>query len=153
MPLAELNFGTLKHPWGDPRIADFQDNVDRVNAIAQRSQGFIWMLPDDQMDFEQSDPAGALAHRPNSASMLSVWQDAASLWAFVEKTIHVQFLRRGAEWFDPNDRSHLVIWHVDEGHRPSVVEGLAEWQLLQDGNETDTRFGGARLRELANGGA
>ena len=42
--LAEFNIGTLKHDWDDPRVADFANNIDRVNAIAQRSPGFVWQF-------------------------------------------------------------------------------------------------------------
>lgn len=41
MPLAEFNFGTLKYAWDDPRLRDFQDNLDRVNGLAERASGFV----------------------------------------------------------------------------------------------------------------
>ena len=149
MPLAEFNFGTLKYPWDDPRIADFQDNLDRVNGLGQRSAGFIWMLDEDDMEAEQEDGAGPLADRPNTASTLSVWEDAASLWHFVEKTLHSKFKARSHEWFEPDDSGHLVVWRVADGHRPTVAEGMAQWHKLQaDGPDAD-RFDGATLRRMA----
>jgi len=99
MAIAEFNFGTLKYPWGDARLADFQDNLDRVNTIAQRSDGFIWMLPEEAMEAAQSDPHGPLADRPNTASTLSIWQSEAQLYQFVHKTLHARFLARGQEWY------------------------------------------------------
>ena len=151
MPLAEFNFGTLKYPWDDPRIADFQNNIDRVNALAQRSDGFIWMLPEDDMDAVQNDPNGPLKDRPNTASTLSVWRDARSLWHFVDKTLHAKFLARGAEWYVPDDRSHLVIWRIAEGHRPTVAEGMDRWRDLMQLGPTDDVFGGRELRDYASG--
>lgn len=56
MPLAEFNFGTLKYAWDDPRLRDFQDNLDRVNGLAERASGFVWMLPSDAMSTAQDDP-------------------------------------------------------------------------------------------------
>jgi len=47
MHLAEFNIGTLRYDWDDPRAADFADNLDRVNAVAQRSKGFVWQLPEE----------------------------------------------------------------------------------------------------------
>ncbi len=149
MPLAEFNFGTLRYPWDDPRLRDFQDNLDRVNGLAQRSDGFIWMLDEDGMDAVQNDPEGPLSARPNTASTLSVWRDAESLWRFVEKTLHGHFMRRGGEWFEAEDRSHLVIWEVPEGHIPSVAEGMAQWSALQTHGDTAQVFGGAELRRRA----
>ena len=75
--LAEFNFGTLRYPWDDPRIADFQNGLDQVNGIGQRSPGFIWRISDDEMEAVQEDPQGALADRPNTASTLSVWETPA----------------------------------------------------------------------------
>lgn len=146
MPLAEFNFGTLKYPWDDPRLKDFQDNLDRVNAIAQRSEGFIWMLDEDAMDAAQNDAEGPLKDRPNTASTLSIWRDAQSLWQFVDKTLHRHFMERGAEWFKADDRSHLVIWEVAADHRPGVAEAMTKWQHLQETGETQHIFGAAGLR-------
>ena len=147
--LAELNFGTLRYPWDDPRLADFQQNLDRVNALAQRAPGFVWMLDEDAMDATQSDPAGPFADRPGTASTLSVWTDAASLWHFVHKTLHSRFMARASEWFMPDDRSHLVIWRVAPGHRPDVAEGMAMWRKLQSNGPDDDVFDGATLRQRA----
>lgn len=149
MPLAEFNFGTLKYQWDDPRLADFQTNLDRVNGLGKRSPGFIWMLDGDEMEAEQEDGQGPLADRPNTASTLSVWKDAASLWHFVEKTLHAKFMTRADEWFRADDRGHLVIWRVADGHRPSVAEGMAQWQQLQANGPTSDRFDGPTLRKLA----
>lgn len=152
MPLAEFNFGTLKYPWDDPRLADFQNNLDRVNGLGKRSPGFIWMLDGDDMEAEQEDGQGPLADRPNTASTLSVWKDAASLWHFVDKTLHAKFMARAAEWFKDDDRGHLVIWEVPEGHRPTVAEGMDEWRKLMADGPTDTRFDGATLKRRAGAG-
>lgn len=152
MPLAEFNFGTLRYPWGDARLADFQDNLERVNGLAQRVDGFIWMLPEAEMDAAQSDPNGPLGDRANTASTLSVWRDARSLWQFVDKTLHAKFLARGAEWYVDDDRGHLVIWEVADGHRPTVAEGMARWRDLQQNGSTETVFDGPRLREIARHG-
>ena len=149
MPLAEFNFGTLRYPWDDPRLADFQDNLDRVNGLAQRSPGFVWMLDEDAMDATQNDPTGPLADRPNTASTLSVWDDAASLWHFVEKTLHGRFKARAGEWFEPGDSGHLVVWEVAPGHRPDVAEGMAQWRALQAEGASDRRFGATGLRRRA----
>ncbi len=150
MPLAEFNFGTLRYPWGDPRLKDFQDNLDRVNGLAQRSDGFVWMLDEDGMDAVQNDPEGPLSARPNTASTLSVWRDAKCLWQFVENTLHGRFMKRGAEWFKADDRGHLVIWEVADGHRPTVTEGMAQWRVLQAEGESAHLFGGRGLRERAD---
>lgn len=147
--LAEFNFGTLRYPWDDPRIADFQNGLAQVNAIAARSPGFIWRLDDDAMDRAQTDPDGPLADRPNTASTLSVWTGPAPLWSFVSKTLHTRFMSRRADWFVPGQSGHFVGWWVPEGYRPSVQDGMTRWHNLQTYGESHDVFGAMRLRLLA----
>ena len=45
--LAQLNIGRLRYPTDDPRMADFMNNLDLVNGLAERSHGFVWRLKDD----------------------------------------------------------------------------------------------------------
>lgn len=138
--LAELNFGTLRHDWDDPRIAPFQSVLDKVGAIAQRCPGFVWQLDDEAMDAAQRDPAGPFGANPRTASTLSVWTDAQSLWFFVERSVHGRYLRRATEWFEPGDRGHLVLWWVPEGHRPTLAEGMERYRTLQADGPSETAF-------------
>ena len=47
MHLAQINVGRLLHPLDDPRMADFVDNLDKINALAEASDGFVWRLKDE----------------------------------------------------------------------------------------------------------
>ena len=47
MHLAEVNIGKFRYPTTDPRMAEFMDNLDRINALAERSPGFVWRLVGD----------------------------------------------------------------------------------------------------------
>ncbi|MGB3177186.1 MAG: DUF3291 domain-containing protein [Albidovulum sp.] len=145
--LAEFNFGVLRHDWDDPRVAGFVNALDRVNAVAKRSPGFVWMLSEDAMETEQNTPDGALGGNPLIASTLSVWEDVASLDAFVFNTVHRQFYQRRAEWFDAVTGGNLVMWWVPVGHRPSVAEGMARWQHREANGDSDHAFGWAVLKD------
>jgi len=151
MHLAEFNFGTLNYPFDDPRIADFQDNIAMVNKVAERSDGFVWRIEDEEMEAVQLDSHGPLAHRPNTASTLSVWVSPQSLYDFVEKTIHVRFLQRAHEWFEPNDRGHLVMWWVKEGEKPTVADAMDRWTRFKELGPGDHGFGAKELKRLAQG--
>ena len=52
--IAQMNMGYLLHTHGDPRIAGFEDNSDRVNAVADRSKGFIWRLQGEGYDLPEN---------------------------------------------------------------------------------------------------
>ena len=40
--LAQLNIGVIKGPMDSPVMADFAANLDRINAVAEQSPGFMW---------------------------------------------------------------------------------------------------------------
>src|ERR1700727_2880649 len=40
--IAQLNIGRFRYPTDDPRMAAFMTNLDRINALAERSEGFVW---------------------------------------------------------------------------------------------------------------
>ena len=138
--LAEFNWGILRHDWDDPRIADFQNNVDRVNALAERTDGFIWRLDDEAMEAAQHDPSGPLGGNPRMASTLSVWRDADALEHFVFNTIHHHFLSRADEWFAPQG-IRLVLWWVPAGHRPSLAEAVQAANRLKTEGDSAQAFG------------
>ena len=48
--LAQLNIGAIKAPMDSPVMADFVANLERINALAERSQGFLWRLQTEQGD-------------------------------------------------------------------------------------------------------
>ena len=45
--LAQFNIARIKYPLDDPRMAEFVDNVARVNGLAETIEGFVWRLQDD----------------------------------------------------------------------------------------------------------
>ena len=58
--VAQFNWGVLIDDWDTPTVAEFQDNLDRVNALAMRSPGYVWHMPSDEMEASQMDPDGSL---------------------------------------------------------------------------------------------
>ncbi len=139
MHLAELNIGKFRYPTSDPRMADFMDNLDRINALAERAPGFVWRLKGDNnnaTDFRVGN---------DMAVNLSVWENEKSLENFVFKTVHVQFYKRRAEWFPLMDKPHMVFWWVPEGHQPSLDEAYARLTDLQDYGPSERCFGWAEV--------
>jgi hypothetical protein len=126
--LAQLNIGIIRGPIDGPVMAEFVANLDRINALAERSPGFVWRF--------QTEEGNATAVRPypedeNIAINLSVWKDVDSLRRFVFQSAHVEIMRRRAEWFVKMDQAFLVLWWVPKGHIPSVEEAKAKLELLR----------------------
>ena len=145
--LAEFNLGILKYDWDDPRVQDFANGLDLVNGVATRSDGFIWMLDEEEMDSAQNDPSGPLGGNPRTASTLSVWRDAKSLEHFVWNTVHKQFYDRKAEWYDAVDAIRLVMWWVPVGHRPDIHEAMERFRHLEARGDSDHAFGWAYIKD------
>ena len=125
--LAQLNIGIIKGPMDSPVMAEFAANLDRINALAERSPGFVWRL--------QTEAGDATAIRPfedeNMLVNMSVWRDVESLNTYVYSSDHVNIMRRRREWFERMSEVFLVLWWVRRGHQPSVDEAIARLKLLR----------------------
>lgn len=145
--IAELNLGILKYDWDDPRVKDFVDGLDLVNAAAARSPGFVWRMGDDDMEFEQTHSDGAMGANPRIASTLSVWEDVASLEHFVWNTVHKRYYDRKAEWYDMGASLRFCMWWVPQGHRPTMTEAMARFRHLEHHGPSDHAFGWAHIAD------
>ena len=123
--LAQLNVATLKSPLDSPELKDFVDNLDRINALAEGSPGFVWRLKGDGNDATSLRPLG-----DNVLVNMSVWRDVDALREYVYKSAHIEIMRRKREWFERPKGSPFVLWWVPEGHEPTVAEAVARLQHL-----------------------
>ena len=142
MHLAQLNIGRFRYPTDDPRMAGFMDNLERVNAIADRSEGFVWRLQDE------SGNATNLRIGDDYAVNLSVWENVEALEQFVFKTIHVQFYKKREAWFDAMETPHMVMWWIEEGHVPTLDEALDRLEHLQADGPSEYAFGWKSLPQV-----
>jgi hypothetical protein len=124
--LAQLNIAIMKEPLESPGMADFVANLDRINALAEQSPGFVWRLQTDDGDATALRPLGE-----NTLVNMSVWQDVASLSDYVHKSAHAEIMRRRREWFERMSQAYLVLWWVQKGHRPAISEATAKLDLLR----------------------
>jgi hypothetical protein len=125
--LAEINVGRLRAPVHDPIIADFVANLERINALADGSPGFIWRLVgegDDATDIKP-DPDDELM-----ALNMSVWTGIQALGAFVYRSDHIGIMRRRAEWFEKLEL-YMALWWAPAGHIPTVEEGMGRVETLR----------------------
>ena len=144
--VAQMNIGQLWHPADDPRSAGFTDNTGKVNAIAERSKGFVWRCEDEQTALH-AEGLTLYDGDPNAICTLSVWESPADLQAFVLHTVHGAFLKRRADWFKPQDHRTYVIWPVAAGHIPGFREGLDRLAMLQSDGPTDAAHDFPHLRQ------
>jgi len=86
--LAQVNIARMKAPLDDPRMAGFVARLDEINALADRSPGFVWRL--------QTTEGNATALRPYDDDRIllnmSVWETVAYLQHYVYRTAHAELL-------------------------------------------------------------
>lgn len=137
MQLAELNVGYALYPLDDPRMAGFMDNLDKLNALAERSAGFVWRLKSDSGNATDLDVPGDEQMIAN----MSVWTDVAALGDYVFNTVHARFYEKRPEWFENMTQHHFVMWPVADGHIPTLEEAMARLAHLQKHGSSEHAFG------------
>ena len=125
--LAQINIGKLTAPRGDPRLLPFFDALDRVNALADASPGFVWRLQDD------SGNAMGISYSPDPllAVNMSVWQDADALFEFVYRSAHTPVMARRRDYFQKFAGAYQALWWLPAGEIPTVADGLSRLWLLE----------------------
>ena len=135
--LAQLNIGRLRYEIDDPRMAEFVDNLARVNALADCAEGFVWRLQDATGNATAYRPYG---DDPRMAINMSVWEDVPALERYVWQTVHKRFYGRRTDWFEHFEGPSVVLWWVPAGHRPSVEEATGRMEHLKQHGPSDHAF-------------
>ena len=136
MNLAQVNIARMLAPLETDIMADFVANLDPINTLADRSEGFIWRL--------QGDENNATALRVFEDNYLiinmSVWKDLESLFQFVNGTEHLEIYKRKKEWFHKMTDHHMAFWYVEKGHEPTPDEAKNKLEYLSANGESPLAF-------------
>ena len=137
--VAQINIGTMVAPTDDPRVAEFMDALERVNAIADAAPGFVWRLQTD------SGNATEIQIFPDPLTLvnMSVWESVDALKAYVYRSDHIEFFRRRAEWFEP-DAKRVALWHVPAGTIPELDEAVRRVEFLERNGASPYAFAFAK---------
>ena len=125
-------------------MREFTSNITLINTLATRSPGYLWRLID-----EDGPDAPRFPEHPSMTFTLSVWRDVESLRHFTWNTLHKRFRSRRTEWFVPMDGPYLVLWWVEEGHRPDGDEAQERLSHLAKHGPSDAVFGSEALVQPA----
>ena len=126
--LAELNVGRFRGvDIHDPIMKEFADNLDKINALAESCDGFIWRLKDENNNATAFNPY----EDERIAVNMSIWRNIESLENFAYKSGHVDFLRRKREWFENFGSAYLVLWWIPIDTLPTLEEAIARLDYLQ----------------------
>jgi Domain of unknown function (DUF3291) len=134
--LAQLNVGHLVASEGDPQVAGFFAELDRINAIADVAPGFVWRLVDEDGD----DATGLRLFDDQTLVNLSVWETVETLYAFTYRSAHLELLRRRREWFRPLTDALAVLWWIPAGTIPTLDEAGRRLEVLRAQGPTAEAF-------------
>ena len=125
--LAQLNIARLLAPLDSPQLADFVGNLERINALAERSPGFVW-----RFQTEAGDATADRSFGEDIVANLSVWDSVEALHAYVYRSDHAPIMARRRSWFAQPSEPWSVLWWVPAGHRPSMTEAAERLQALRE---------------------
>jgi len=140
--LAEINIGRVLGGPDDPRMADFYNNLARVNALAERMPGFVWRLKN-----ESGESAVGLTWPgdPTVAVNMSVWESAEDLGRFVFQTVHRNIYARKHEFFEMPARPTVALWWIPAGQIPTLDEAKERLDRYIAHGPSEFAFGWADL--------
>ncbi|MBU2973518.1 DUF3291 domain-containing protein [Zobellia sp. B3R18] len=134
--LSQVNIAKMRAPIDSPVMADFVNDLDRINAIADKSTGFVWRL--------KGEDNNATALRVFEDDFLiinmSVWESKEALFNFTYASQHAGVMRRKKEWFHQMSDMHMCLWYTKEGHEPTPDEAKERLRYLNEYGESPYAF-------------
>jgi len=124
--LAQVNIARLVAPNPDPRVVPFFEALDRINALADASPGFVWRLQDE------AGSAVGIQETPDPLLLvnMSVWDSDQALFDFVYRSAHTAVMARRREFSDRFDGAYQALWWIPAGTRPTISDAFAKLWLL-----------------------
>lgn len=117
--IAQINVAIFRVAREDPINADFETALGDVNALAERSPGFVWRMTGEG---ENDDPQITIN--------MTMWESIEHLSAFAYRNItHRGVMRRRKEWFIEMP-AYLALWWLPAGAIPTLAEGRAKLELI-----------------------
>jgi hypothetical protein len=134
--LAQINIGRIKGPLDGPVMAGFMARLDDLNALAERSDGFVWRM--------QGEAGNNTYLRPYEDERIivnmSVWESIEALRGYVYNSAHAEILKQRRDWFEQFDSSMLALWWIPAGHIPTIDEAKERLASLDARGPTPFAF-------------
>ncbi|MEJ2710422.1 MAG: DUF3291 domain-containing protein [Anaerolineales bacterium] len=129
--LIHANIAVARAPLDHPQMADFMARVDRIDAIAAGTPGFV----------SQPTPAdsGSIFKEPELLN-LSIWESVESIHSFTYSGQHAAALERRAEWFVQKQKYNYVLYWEEAGEIPLESEIQQRLEHLRTHGPTPYAF-------------
>ena len=114
----------------------FVGRLDEINALAERSPGFVWRLQGENGNNTDLKVSADLLFIVN----LSVWESIGHLHAFTYASGHKTVFARRFDWFERRDGPNHVMWWLPKGTIPDVTDALSRLERLAELGPTPEAF-------------
>jgi len=144
--LTQVNVALAAAPFGAPSMAGIVSRIAEVNALAERSPGFVWRFRNPPGNewlapfadyFDLFEPERIFFN-------MSVWESVEDLHHYVYETGHVELLRGKSAWMLPATRPHLALWWIHRTQLPTVTESRQRLDSLARCGPTREAFSFAK---------
>ena len=144
--IGQMNFATALAPLDSPVMAEFVENLSKINSLAENSDGFIWRLMDESGNATSID----ILTDPKSVLNVSVWRSVEDLYRFAFQSEHHYFMKNRDKWFASNTMRSMALWNIDEGAKmPTPEEAFARLRHLEANGPSDYAFDWAGAKRFA----
>ncbi|MDH3193958.1 MAG: DUF3291 domain-containing protein [Acidimicrobiia bacterium] len=147
MQLAQLNIARWAIDPESELAQGFVGRLDEVNGLGEQSEGFVWRLKDESghsMNFQLFDD-------PLLVINLSVWESIDRLKQFAFRGTHRDVFRQRHDWFEKSAEPTSVLWWIEDGHQPDLVEAGERLAHLREFGASDEAFDFAYAARLTVG--
>jgi Domain of unknown function (DUF3291) len=104
--IAQINIARMLAPLADPVMAGFVASLSEINALADRSPGFVW-----RFQTEEGDATGIRPYNDDRIIVnFSVWETIDDLKTYVYKSTHAEVMRHRRQWFEKFEGVYIGLW-------------------------------------------
>ena len=135
--LAVVNIAKPNYGLESAEMAEFMDNLDRINSIGDNSPGAVWRYEDESGAATDT----RVFEDPNLLINYTIWESVEALKDYVYTGDHLDFFKRRSLWFqDVTDLPSLVMWWVPAGTIPGIEEARDKVEYLAEHGPTADAF-------------
>lgn len=134
--LAQVNIAYGIEALDHPKMAGFVSELDRINKLADRSEGFVWRLQTekgDATDLRIFDDEKVILN-------MSVWEKIEDLKNYVYSGDHLEIVKQKKNWFTKSKSAHLALWWIPAGVVPTVEDAKFRLNEIQRIGPSEVAF-------------
>lgn len=134
--LAQINIARMLAPLDSELMADFVNNLDSINHLAESSEGFVWRFIGDPGEMTGID----VFQDSFIVVNMSVWTSRKALFDFTYRSEHKNIFKRRKEWFSAMEEMHMACWYIPQDTYPTPHEARLRLEYLNKFGESPFVF-------------